>query len=197
MYIKENPNGKYQDKIRRTKIVLLILSCKYLYEPIPRLDTYKRETFLSIFAAFLDHHKSVAVLLRFLEVSWDVFPGGGGVFEMILDGDVSSKLQKHTRSLYQFFQNVFPTLYQFSENIYPTLYQFFKIYTRLYTNFRKYVPNLTPIFRKCIDTIPYTKIINFSTVPFTKISKIDTVPYTKFAKIDTFRDGTSPYSKYV
>ena len=37
-----------------------------------------------------------------------------------------SRFQKHTRSLYQFFQNV-----------YPTLYQFFKICTRLYTNFPK------------------------------------------------------------
>ena len=37
---------------------------------------------------------------------------GGGVLDQILDGDVPSKLQKHTRSLYQFFQNVYPTLYQ-------------------------------------------------------------------------------------
>ena len=51
-------------------------------------------------------------------------PGGGGVLDQILDGDVPSRFQKHTRSLYQFFQNVYPTLYQFFKNIYPTLYQF-------------------------------------------------------------------------
>ena len=50
-------------------------------------------------------------------------PGGG----KILEGDVPSRFQKHTRSLYQFFQNVYPTLYT----------TFSKIYTRLYTNFPK------------------------------------------------------------
>ena len=38
---------------------------------------------------------------------------GGGVLDQILDGDVPSRFQTHTRSLYQFFQNVYPTLYQF------------------------------------------------------------------------------------
>ena len=47
----------------------------------------------------------------------------GGVLDQILDGDVPSRFQKHTRSLYQFFQDVYPTLYQFSENAYPILYQ--------------------------------------------------------------------------
>ena len=49
-----------------------------------------------------------------------------GVLDLILDGDVPLRFQKHTRSLYQFFQNVYPTLYQFFKNIYPTLYQFSK-----------------------------------------------------------------------
>ena len=48
-------------------------------------------------------------------------PGGGGVLDEILDGDVPSRFQKHTRSLYQFFENVYRTLYQFFKNIYPTL----------------------------------------------------------------------------
>ena len=47
-----------------------------------------------------------------------------GVLDQILDGDVPSRFQKHTRSLYQIFQNVYPTLYQFFKNIYLTLYQF-------------------------------------------------------------------------
>ena len=34
----------------------------------------------------------------------------GGVLDQLLDGDVPSRFQKHTRSLYQFFQNVYPTL---------------------------------------------------------------------------------------
>ena len=50
-------------------------------------------------------------------------PGGGGLLDLILDGDVPSRFQKHTRPLYQVFQNVYPTLYQFFKNIYPTLYQ--------------------------------------------------------------------------
>ena len=61
-------------------------------------------------------------------------PGGGGVLDQILDWDVPSRFQNHTRSLYQFFQkcipdfipifqNIYPTLYQFSENAYLTLYQ--------------------------------------------------------------------------
>ena len=38
---------------------------------------------------------------------------GGGVLDQILDGDVPSRFQTHTRSLYQVFQNLYPTLYQF------------------------------------------------------------------------------------
>ena len=46
-----------------------------------------------------------------------------------------SRAQKHTRSLYQIFQNVYPTLCQFFKNIYLTLYQFMKMHTRPYTNY--------------------------------------------------------------
>ena len=56
------------------------------------------------------------------------FRSRGGVLDQILDGDVPSRFQKHTHSLNQFFQTVYPTLYQFFKNI--TL-------TQLYTNFPK------------------------------------------------------------
>ena len=36
----------------------------------------------------------------------------GGALDLILVGDVPSRLQRHTRSLYQFFEKVYPTLYQ-------------------------------------------------------------------------------------
>ena len=98
-------------------------------------------------------------------------PGGGGVLDQILDGDVPSRFQKHTRSLYQFFQNVYPTLYQFFKNIYPTLYQFSENGYRIQYQLRK-----------------SRKVIPF----LTKFVKIDTVPYTKIVKIDTLPDGTSP-----
>ena len=38
-------------------------------------------------------------------------PGGGGALDQILVGDVPSRFQKHTRSLYQLFEKVYPTLY--------------------------------------------------------------------------------------
>ena len=56
----------------------------------------------------------------------EIVTPGGGVLDQILDGDVPSRAQKHTRSLYQIFQNVYPTLYQFFKNIYLTLYQFYE-----------------------------------------------------------------------
>ena len=62
-----------------------------------------------------------------------------GVLDQILDGDVPSKFQKQTRSLYQFF----------------------KIYTRLYTNFPK-IP-ISKIAK--IDTVSYTKIVKIDTFP--------------------------------
>ena len=74
-------------------------------------------------------------------------PGGGGVLDQILDGDVPSRFQKHTRSLYQFFENVYPTLYKFFKNIYPTLYQFSeKAYPTLYQlrKLKKSIPFLIP-----------------------------------------------------
>ena len=46
----------------------------------------------------------------------------GGALDQILAGDVPSRLQKHTRSLYQFSEKVYPTLYKFFEKVYPTLY---------------------------------------------------------------------------
>ena len=46
----------------------------------------------------------------------------GGALDQILVGGVPSRLQNHTRSLYQFFEKVNPTLYQFFEKVYPTLY---------------------------------------------------------------------------
>ena len=71
----------------------------------------------------------------------------GGVLDQILDGDVPSRFQKHTRSLYQFFKNVYPTLYQFFKNMYPNLYQFSeKAYLTLYQlqKFQKSTPFLIP-----------------------------------------------------
>ena len=35
------------------------------------------------------------------------YSGGGGVLDQILDGDVASRFQKHTRSVNQFFENVY------------------------------------------------------------------------------------------
>ena len=76
----------------------------------------------------------------------------GGLLDVILDGDVPSRFQKHTRSLYQFFQNVYPI-------------------------FQKYIPDFIPIFRKCIpDPIPIAKIAKIDTVRYTKIVKNDTLP---------------------
>ena len=72
---------------------------------------------------------------------------GGGLLDLILDGDVQSRFQKHTRSLYQFFQNVYPTLCQFFKNRYPTLYQFSEnAYPILYQlqKLRKSIPFLIP-----------------------------------------------------
>ena len=71
----------------------------------------------------------------------------GGLLDLILDGDVPSRFQKHTHSLYQFFQNVYPTLYQFFKNIYPNLYQFSEnAYPILYQlqKLRKSIPFLIP-----------------------------------------------------
>ena len=84
---------------------------------------------LSLFPSFLFHRivSNVAnckIKLKTKKNHIGNPPGGGGVLDQILDGDVPSRFQKHTRSLYQFFQNVYPTLYQFFKNIYPTLYQF-------------------------------------------------------------------------
>ena len=45
----------------------------------------------------------------------------GGALDQILVGDVPSRLQKHTRSLYQFLEKIYPTLYQFFEKVSPTL----------------------------------------------------------------------------
>ena len=52
--------------------------------------------------------------------TWRGPGGGGGALDQILVGDVPSRLQKHTRSLYQFFEKVYPNLYQFFEKVYPT-----------------------------------------------------------------------------
>ena len=91
----------------------------------------------------------------------------GGILDQVLDGDVPSRFQKHSRSLYQFFPKYIPDLIPI---------------------FQKYIPDLIPIAAKIakIDTIPYTKIV-----------KIDTVPYNNIVKIDTLSDGTSPYPEYV
>ena len=70
--------------------------------------------------------------------SYNHQPPGGGVLDQILDGDVPSRVQKHTRSLYQFYQNVYPTLYQFFKNVYPNLYQFSENGYRPYTNCENY-----------------------------------------------------------
>ena len=81
--------------------------------------------------------------------------GGGGVLDQILDGDVPSRCQKHTRSFYQFFQNSYPTLYHFFKNIYPTLYQFSEnAYPTLcqFRELRKLIPFLIP---KSWKSIPF------------------------------------------
>ena len=46
----------------------------------------------------------------------------GDALDQILIGDVPSRLQKHTGSLYQFVEKVYPTLYQFFVKVYRTLY---------------------------------------------------------------------------
>ena len=102
--------------------------------------------------------------------------GPRGVLDQILDGNVPSRFEKHTRSLYQFS----------------------KMNSRLYTNFSKYISDFISIFRKCIpDPIPIVKIAKSDTVRYIKFVKIDTVPYAKIMKIDTLLDGTSPYPRCV
>ena len=91
---------------------------------------------------------------------------GGGLLDLILDGDVPSRFQKQTRSLYQFFQNVYPTLYQFFKNIYPTLYQFSEnAYPILYQleKLRKSIPFLIP---KSWKLIPFLIPKSWKTIPF-------------------------------
>ena len=68
----------------------------------------------------------VSTILLITHLQNDCTFPGRGVLDQILDGDVPSRFQKHTRSLYQIFQNVYPTLYQFFKNIYLTLYQFYE-----------------------------------------------------------------------
>ena len=82
-----------------------------------------------------------------LDRSYGCFFISRGVLDQILDGDVPSKFQKHARSLYQSFQNVYPTLYQFFKNICPTLYQFSEnAYPTLYQlrKLLKLIPFLIP-----------------------------------------------------
>ena len=61
-------------------------------------------------------------------------PGGGGVLDEILDGDVPSKPQKHTRSLYQ-FSKMYSRFYTNSSKIYtqpnsnfPKMHQYRSLY---------------------------------------------------------------------
>ena len=92
----------------------------------------------------------------------------GGALDQILVGDVPSRFQKHTRSLYQFL----------------------KKYTRPYTKFsKKYILPYTS-YQNLENQYRWQ-------VPYTKIVKIDTVLYTNIWKIDTLPDGTSPYPKYM
>ena len=93
----------------------------------------------------------------------------GGALDHILVGDVPARLQKHTCSLSQFFEKVYPNLYQFSENAFPTSKNFSK------------------------NQVFHIKILKIGIVRYTKIMKIDTIHYTNIWKIDTVPDGTSPY----
>ena len=82
--------------------------------------------------------------------------GPGGALDQILVGDVPLRLQKHTRSLYQFL----------------------KKYTPPDTNFSKeYIrPFIFHIKISKIGTVPCTKIMRIDTVLYTNIWKIDTLP---------------------
>ena len=92
-----------------------------------------------------------------LYVHYLLLGGGGGPLNQILVGDVPSRLQEYTFSLYQFFEKVYPTLYQF---------------------FRKSVSD-TLFHRKIlkIGTVAFTKIVKSDTVLYTNLWKIDTLSY--------------------
>ena len=67
----------------------------------------------------------------------------GGALDQMLVGNVLSRFQEHTCSIYQFFEKVNPTLHQFSNSISGLIFH-------------------TKILK--IGTAPYTKIVKIDTI---------------------------------
>ena len=114
-----------------------------------------RDWFTDISVYYHVHIRKLFVIHRgnieSLEVAGTVIPGGC-TFQSLI-GDVLSRLQKHTCSIYQFFEKVYPTSLKFLEKLNPTLI--------FHTKMLK------------IGTVPHTKIVKINTVLYTNIWKID------------------------
>ena len=96
------------------------------------------------------NHNTVLMKVKAAGISGSSYYTPGGALDQILVGDVPSRLQKHTRSLYPILKKVYPTLYQFFKKVYPTLYQFFeKVYPTLYISYKNLENRYRSLYQNC------------------------------------------------